>query len=144
MANPRLVSPVGFSRNVDVLTAAQQQDRERRIREDDEHFRRTGENREPIEEEEFLVPISSYVPPVIADEIEVEGGVVHTSPLEGYVEDQPSSIIDPSFVRPPRQITSMERIAYLERQHELEEKKMKIVLEKVKKKFNNAITGLEL
>ena len=144
MANPRLVSPVGFSRNVDVLTAAQQQDRERRIREDDEHFRRTGENREPIEEEEFLVPINGYVPPVIADEIEVEGGVVHTPPLHSYAEDHPSSIIDSSSVRRPRQITSIERIAYLERQHEFEEKKMQVVLEKVKKKFNNAITGLEL
>lgn len=69
MANP--INPVGrriYEDSGDILENARRQDRERNIREDNEIFERTGINREPQIEREFLVPINGSEPEDIADD----------------------------------------------------------------------------
>jgi hypothetical protein len=145
MANP--IMPSG-RRRMGALEEAITQDRERRIREDEEYFQRTGINRPPRYEIDPLVDNDRY------RDVAADGDTYddrYTPPLghrtlEGeYVEDSPSQLIDPdsrrrSIPRAPRN----EREAYMQRERETEEKEFQRQVKENLKRFNNGITSLEL
>jgi len=154
MANP--IIPSGNRRRVDnsislyeidIAEAARRQDIERRIREDNDHFERTGENRSPVSDYSPLVDDDR--PNVVNDGDSYDENN-HTVAGE-YVEDSPSRIIDPDSIR--RRENSFvdnvlsipkEREAYFQREKIKEDKVFKEKVDNRKKKFNNSIAGLAI
>lgn len=160
----------------DVQERARRQDEERRIREDDEHFRQTGENRLTSEPQGPLIEDNRI--DVANDGDSYDENSSHLAYLirnteRGYVEDQPTQIIDPSTNRQDdsnrnldnddsdnilarnrlneavmanggRPVTREQREAFIRREIEAKEQENKKLAEENKVKFNNAISGLEL
>lgn len=157
MANPitpsgrRRISPIESFDGGDIGEAARRQDEERRIREDNAYFERTGINRPPIRENSPLVDNDR---PDIAND-----GDSYDERFRGrdFVENNPSRIIDPDAISnnvrrnnwgrgTPNIITTPrnEREAYVQREQIKQDKEFQEKVEKTKKKFRNAISGLEI
>ena len=144
MANP--IMPAGI-RRMDAVEEARAQDRERRIREDDEYFRRTGVNRPPVYEIDPLVDNDRYRDVAADGDTYDDSYTSLRSPsTDEYVENSPSEIIDPDSRRRPRspRPPRNEREAYVQRERELEEKEFQRQTKENLKRFNNGITCLEL
>jgi len=169
------IKPVGKSKNThgfsfidgcDIAEMAKQQDRERRIREDNEYFEKTGINRLPHVEYDPLVPINGYTPPDIADDGDSYDESIseynhHTADGE-YAEDSPTKIIEPCKKKSKKseidedllyfygidvngsKASKEETKAYIEREKIKRERDFTEKADKRKKKCKNAITGLEL
>ena len=189
MANPiipsgnprgRLLPGALYSSDIDenISLRARRQDEERSIREDDEHFRMTGENRLPRSVDNPLV--EDNVPRDVADDGDSYDEPLpyfrrnHTASGE-WAEDTPTRIIDQRNVDDlmaahgidaSREMgiiretggnlgaalndnasrisaSRREREAYVRREQEKKDEEQKILEEKNKKKYNNAISGLE-
>lgn len=156
MANP--ITPSGrprresfyssdfLSNEANILESARIQDQERRIREDNAIFERTGINRPPVTEYNPLVDDDR--PDVARDGNSYEENN-HTLPGE-YAEDSPTRIIDSSGrtvseIRNPRQRNrSQEQEAYMQREHVKQDKEFEDKVNNRKKKFTNPIIGLGL
>jgi len=81
MANPvRAIGRSGFSGDFDPENEGRRQDRERRVREDEEYYQRTGRRRPPIIEYSPLV--DQYPTPDVADD------------GDAYIENNPSEIVN--------------------------------------------------
>ena len=99
MANP--ITPIGRSRissfdSGDIVETAARQDRERREREDDDYYRRTGLRRAPVREYDPLVPINGRESADIANDGDTydENYRPRRPNGEGYAEDNPTVIIE--------------------------------------------------
>jgi hypothetical protein len=152
-------NPSDFFSDGTILDAARRQDEERRIREDNALFERTGVNRPPIPEYSPLVDDDR---PDVARDGDSYDENNHTVPGE-YAEDSPTRIIDSSGrtvseIRGrtvsetynsigrynPRQNRNSEQEAYMQREQVKEDKEFEEKVNKRKKKFTNSITGLGL
>jgi len=161
MANPIIPSGQRIGLRLgeinDPVERARRQDEERRIQEDDEHFRRTGENRQPVTDYSPLVEDNPRND--IADD-----GDSYDEPISPYhrsehsadgewAEDTPTQIIDPDNPRTRRPnntsqiregLSSLaEREAYFRREREKEDLKLKELENVNRRKYNNSISGLE-
>ena len=149
MANP--ITPSGnrgissFGEGEDIASAARRQDEERRIREDNTYFERTGINRPPVRE---YSPLVDNDRPDVAYDGDSYDEMVNR-PLNGtYAEDTPTQIIDPD-ARPNRRnnaprIPSTQQEAYMQREQVIQEKVVTEKIEKTKIKFKSALQGLDL
>lgn len=160
MANP--ITPVGFNHGRDIVEEAAAQDEERNIRADEEHFRRTGQNRRPRRLDNPLV--DNNPSPDLAndgDSYDLE----NNDPPSEYAEDSPTTFIDnvPSqnsrrngltdtqqnilgafqdyTNRYPRQ---REVDAYNQREKEKEEKELEEIKKKRIEQSKNAIMELKV
>jgi len=149
MANP--IIPSGHRRgafdlaSIDIADVARNQDTERRIREDNNYFEQTGINRPPISERSPLVDNDR---PDVANDGDSydERNFSYTG---NYVENAPTRLIEPnerrsSGTRERISASREERNAYVQREQIKEDKEFKIKAEKTKKKYNNAIKGLDI
>jgi hypothetical protein len=134
--SPKRIEPIGDS--FDITENARRQDEERRIGEDNAFFEKTGINPKPYEPVDPLVPINGYVPPPVADD-----GDSYID-MDGYVDDEPTRLIDPDVPRSLKHATKTERQAYFEREKIKEQREMKVKVEKNSKKYKNPIIGLEI
>lgn len=156
MANP--ITPSGFRRrlvpealysfqNEDIAESARRQDAERRIREDNQYFERTGVNRPPVQE---YSPLVDNDRPDIANDGDSydESRQYNFSAIGEYVEDNPTRLIEPNQQNILRNRSSRiracneERDAYIDREQIKQEKEFQEKSEKQKKRFKNAISGL--
>lgn len=160
MANP--ITPMGRSRSTDIFEIAREQDEQRRINEDNEHFNRTGENRRSAGTYDPLVDNDRYRDIANDGDSYDENNrtyTVYTSTGRGYAEDTPTEIIEsparplitvatrPTIQRnrPVQSPQSKEREAYIEREKIKEEKKINEMIDESKNKFNkNIISGISL
>jgi hypothetical protein len=166
MANP--ITPSGRPRRAsfnpsdpyDISGEARRQDEERRIREDNAIFERTGINRPPIPEYSPLVDDDR---PDVARDGDSYDENNHTVPGE-YAEDSPTRIIDSSGrtvseirgrtvsetyndiarYNPRQRNRNSEQEAYMQRESIKENKEFQDKVDKRKKKFKNPIIGLGL
>ena len=124
----------------DIVEKAKQQDQERRIREDNDYFEKTGINRIPLKIDDPLVPIGNY--PDIADDGDTYDENYnpnhHTADGE-FAEDKPTYLI-----KDRTQVDPKEKAAYEKREKVKQEKEFEDKKNKRKNKFTNAIRGLVL
>lgn len=165
MANP--VTPLGRRPSRDIYEEASLQDEERQIREDDLHFRRTGENRRPRRLDSPLV--DNNPSPDIAndgDNYELEEDLSNMHMAE-YSEDNPTEFIgnlpsqnsrrqsaisnqlrDILYNLPPPSNSRHQRMstvdAYNRREREKQEKDFNELKEKRIEKSKNAILELKI
>lgn len=152
MANPIIPSGQRIIRQIgeldDPVERARRQDEERRIREDDEHFRRTGENRPPITDYSPLVEDNprediandgdSY------DELIPHYQRPNNHTVDGdWSEDNPTQIIGGNRTNRHNPFNRSEMGAYLGREQEKKDNEQKTLENENRKKYNNAICGLE-
>lgn len=148
---PRRLRPealYGYQAEQDIAEAARQQDIERRIREDNAHFERTGINRPPVPEYSPLVDDDR--PDVANDGDSYDERPYNRHTVDGeYVEDSPTRIIDRIIEDSSRRRNTgrtrtlrNEQRAYIEREQVKEDKEFQEKVSKRRKKFRNAITGL--
>ena len=123
--------PVGRDSD-DPVTEAQRQDRERRIREDNEIFERTGVNPRPRQEYDLLVPINGQEPDNIADDA--------LDYLEGIDDD----FITPSPDRLREATQREEQKAFEQRAKLAKEKELQKQTEEFSKRPKNTILDIEL
>ena len=123
--------PVGRDSD-DPVTEAQRQDRERRIREDNEIFERTGINPRPRQEYDPLVPINGREPDNIADDA--------LDYLEGIDDD----FITPSPDRLREATQREEQKAFEQRAKLAKEKELQKQTEEFSKRPKNTILDIEL
>jgi len=123
--------PVGRDSD-DPVTEAQRQDRERRIREDNEIFERTGVNPRPRQEYDLLVPINGREPDNIADDA--------LDYLEGIDDD----FITPSPDRLREATQREEQKAFEQRAKLAKEKELQKQTEEFSKRPKNTILDIEL
>jgi len=123
--------PVGRDSD-DPVTEAQRQDRERRIREDNEIFERTGVNPRPRQEYDPLVPINGREPDNIADDA--------LDYLEGIDDD----FITPSPDRLREATQREEQKAFEQRAKLAKEKELQKQTEEFSKRPKNTILDIEL
>ena len=116
----------------DPVTEAQRQDRERRIREDNEIFERTGINPRPRQEYDPLVPINGREPDNIADDA--------LDYLEGIDDD----FITPSPDRLREATQREEQKAFEQRAKLAKEKELQKQTEEFSKRPKNTILDIEL
>ena len=116
----------------DPLTEAQRQDQERRIREDNEIFERTGVNPRPRPENNFLVPINGQEPSNIADDA--------LDYLEGIDDD----FITPSPDRLREAARTDEQRAFEQRENVIKERDIQKKTEDFNKRPKNTILDIEL
>lgn len=149
MANP--ITPSGNRRYLNPVEEAQNQDRERRIREDNAYFERTGENRPPIPEYSPLV--DNDRPNVAYDGDSYDDRFNRHTAFGDYAEDTPTRIIDPDAIIAEigamqglntRPIPRTEREAYIQRERIIEDKDFQVKAEETKNKFKSAIGGLQI
>jgi len=162
MANP--IIPSGRRRRLewlpdgsDIAEAARRQDEERRIREDDEHFERTGENRPP---RQFNDPLVDNDRPNVAYDGDTYAEDAPTRIILPDAEDDLRGIYGIDIGREIRNLRAAERIntvdrntraasrsereAYVQREQEINNKEFQAKVEKTKKKYTSAIKGLQL
>ena len=164
MANP--ITPFGRRPSRDIYEEASLQDEERQIREDDLHFRRTGENRRPRRLDSPLV--DNNPSPDIANDGDSYGLEEDLSNMHGvgeYSEDNPTEFIGnlPSQnsrrqstisnqlrdmlynLPPPSRHSRISTIdAYNRREKEKQEKEFGELKEKRIEKSKNAILELQI
>ena len=141
MANP--VQPVGGNDNDndnDIYESARQQDAERRAREAQAHFERTGESVREYQEHSPLVPINGHSDPQdIADDGDAYDNI------GGFNRNTNA---DESLAKSQSQRQREDIVRYRQRKEEEEvikkKEEYKILKEASKKKFRNAISGLEI
>ena len=153
-------NPSDFLSDGTILDAARRQDEERRIREDNALFERTGVNRPPVPEYSPLVDDDR---PDVANDGDSYEENNHTVSGE-YAEDSPTRIIDSSgrtvseirgrtvsetynsIVRynPRQRSRNSEQQAYMQREHIKEDKEFEDKVNNRKNKFKNPIIGLGL
>lgn len=111
----------------DIENEGRRQDRERRLREDEEYFRRTGMRRPPIMD--FNPLVDSNPSPDIAND------------GDSYVEDNPSELLETheSFG-----ISKKTSAAHNTNLKQKEDEEFKRLVEENRKKMGNAIDGIEL
>jgi len=151
MANPRPISPVG---GMDIAESARQQDAERRQREAQDHFDRTGERLPVYSEYDPLVPISGYEPPNIADDGDTYDNLGRARRRRDPSEMSPSEVIDSMYgegytdhMSHQRQLREQALKSEEDRDRkewEAKEAERKRLREEAKSKFNNATAGLEI
>ena len=132
MANP--IRTVG-RRDIDPVSEAQRQDRERREREDQAYFENTGIRRPPIIE----------INPLVDDDIQ---DVANDG--DSYIDDAPSEIIMPptSILNRPNipsatiRNTVVDKITKTKKDNDSEE--LEKSLKKAREQINNTIEGLEI
>jgi hypothetical protein len=157
MANPIIPSGQRIIRQIgeldDPVERARRQDEERRIREDDEHFRRTGENRPPITDYSPLVEDNPREDIANDGDSYDEQPLFHQRPNNhtvagDWAEDDPTEIINPDNQRNRRASGSSQRVmsereSYLRREQEKKDNEQKTLENKNRKKYNNITSGLE-
>jgi len=149
MANPRPITPVGGR---DIFDNARQQDLERQQREAQDHFDRTGERVPVYQPVDPLVPINGHSEPddiaSDGDAYDNEGRIRNPAPREareafdgmfgaGYTEHMSHQ----------RQLREQAMASEAKRDKDAENKKkeeLAMLKEQTKKKFSNAIAGLEV
>jgi hypothetical protein len=153
MANP--ISPVGSR---DIFESARLQDEERRLREIQEHFERTGEMLIDPSPNDPLVPINGYTPPDIASDGDT---YVENNPTQlqntassddireimdgifgrGYLENASENTSHQRALR-EQALKAEETRKLMEAQKERHE--LENLRQKSKEKFINAVSGLEV
>jgi len=160
MANP--ITHVGRDRGIDIAEEAALQDDERQIREDDAHFRQTGENRRPRRLDNPLVD-NNYSPDIASDGDEYDNLDSGDRLLSEYVEDNPTELINTPSQNSRRQsngLTSLQQSlldgfqnipsrqrevnAYNRREQEKEEKEFQKIKQKRIEQSKNAIMELDV
>jgi len=162
MANP--ITPIGRSRissfdSGDIVETAARQDRERREREDDDYYRRTGLRRDPVREYDPLVPINGRENVDIANDGDTyDENYRPTRPNgEGYAEDNPTVIIENVVELRRRNPASSNLANSIQREYDrdaiknvtsiLEDKENEEIrqqIEKKKSEINDSISNLDL
>lgn len=128
MAN--IVNRAGSERDLDPLSLARLQDEERRIRDADEYFARTGINRPPVPEVDPLVDIWG------SDDVAFDA--------DSYIENEPGDLYVPSQLR---NVNTGEREAFIRRDRITKEKEREDIIKQLKeceKEHRNPIADLEL
>ena len=160
MANP--VTHVGRDHGIYIAEEAALQDEERQIREDDTHFRQTGENRRPRRLDNPLVD-NNYSPDIASDGDEYDNLDSGDRLLSEYVEDNPTELINTPSQNSRRQrngLTSLQQSlldgfqnipsrqrevnAYNRREQEKEEKEFQEIKQKRIEQSKNAIMELDV
>jgi len=164
MANP--IQPVGGN---DIVESARQQDMERRQREAQDHYNRTGERLTEYQEYDPLVPINGYEPPDIAGDgdsyADTRGTYADTRGTYGdtrgtYGDDRTLSIgralddvfgggyadssRDSSEARQLREQALQAEDIRNRKEYQKKRDELRDLQEEAKKRFNNAVSGLEI
>jgi len=149
MANP--IQPVGGN---DILESAREQDAERRQRDVQDHYQRTGERLPLYQEPEVLVPISGYEPPDVASdgdmysETRISRGR-RSSDMDETVDElfgrgYAESCRNNSEVRQSRD-QALQAEALREQQRvQRDRDELEALRQESKSRFKNAIAGLEV
>lgn len=135
-----------------IAEAARMQDEERRIREDNEHFARTGENRPPVSENSPLVDDNFSRLQDVANDGDSYDEVFTFPDQHAYVEDAPSRLINRPFSETARARVMRDLNIGITREQEefnrrkkiKEDAEFKKKAEANKKKFKTVISGLVL
>ena len=136
MANP--INPVS-SGNINVYDSARQQDAERREREAQSHFEITGERLPEYQEHSPLVPINGYEPPNVAEDGDIYDNLGQSNHRES-VHVEIGREIGRDIGREIAKAEAEAEVKEVIRKREEREK----LKEESKKRFTNAISGLEV
>jgi len=135
MANPISRRFVPANRiDDDPISEAQRQDRERRIREDNEYFERTGINPRPRRETDPLVPINGREPEDIAED------------GDEYIDEglDMSDLLTPSPNLAKTISDNNERREYERREQVIKEKELKKKVDEFESRPKNTILDIDL
>lgn len=146
MANP--IQPVG---GIDIVESARQQDMERRQREAQDHYDRTGERLAEYREYDPLVPINGYEPPDVASDgdsygerrvrsDEIVDRAIDDIFGQGYANE---SRLNAEEKKLREQALHAENRRILQ-EHQRKKDELQVLREETRKKFNNAVYGLEI
>lgn len=112
----------------DPLSEAQRQDRERRIREDNEYFQRTGINPRPRGSDSPLVPLNGQEPEDVADD------------ADAYIEGFSDDFSTPS----PSHAHNQELQEFRRREQVIKDRELKKKAEEFEQRPKNTILDIEL